>query len=345
MYPMQSSEDVLRIKTAEPDALIIGADRALVAACSSCARGLPADSDDIWDVSQLLLEGQPVQRQTVVAWLNRCYQLIHGSPFETQAADPASSIKGLTQLLSFADAVGSSRGLLLALDTDITLLAAEVRVGGTLHQLPLDRCYECHQVGGTSGGGQWQLWFTTQPGLSAERLTVGDAACKDALVQQVANQVEPLLYLAYKLDLPVLKASLRKAIMCSRCIYSGDRPKPLLDDPALDSIVSERVLAVAPVASSSKAAMLQSLTTQQLLGNDGVLGSLEGLQHHTTSGGPGILQYKTTLRHDFLWYKAGQQVSMRLHFDGMTTDTGPEMSVQLEGSDSWRYYSVELRMV
>jgi len=346
IYPMQSSEELLRIKAAETDALII-ADRALVAACSSCAKGLPADSDGIWDVSQLQLEGQTVQRETVVAWLNRCYQLIHGSPFETQAADPASSIRGLTQLLSFADAVGSSRGLLLALDTDATLLPAQVEVDGTLHQLPLDRCYQLIKLtprlnqGGDSG--QWQLRGFTATSF-AEGATISNAVCKDALVQQVIHQVEPLLYLAHKLGLPVLKASVRRMIMCSSC-----KAEPLLDDAALDSIVSDRVLAVpqlvAPVGSNSKAAMLQSLTMQRLLGDDGVLGSLEGLQRLTTSGNPaGILQYKTTLTDDFLCYKAGQQVTMRLYLDSLQASDA-ELSVQLDGTERWSYYAVELRMV
>lgn len=108
----------------EPKPIIV--DRTLLAAYSSCARGLPADATE-WDVSQLVLLGQPVKRETVVKWLNAAYKPIHGDVYEHQHNNPASSMSGLAQLLAFADAVGSSRGLLLAFDTDAMELTADVQ--------------------------------------------------------------------------------------------------------------------------------------------------------------------------------------------------------------------------
>ncbi len=66
--------------------------------CSSCAEGLPADAED-WDLSQLLVEGDPVKRETVVSWLNCAYQRILDSEFEKQQEDPSSSATGEAWLL------------------------------------------------------------------------------------------------------------------------------------------------------------------------------------------------------------------------------------------------------
>jgi hypothetical protein len=44
---------------------------------SQCAAGLPAkqaEDDTAWDLGNVLIDGQPVARATVVAWLNACYQ-------------------------------------------------------------------------------------------------------------------------------------------------------------------------------------------------------------------------------------------------------------------------------
>jgi hypothetical protein len=44
---------------------------------SLCAAGLQAqqaENDTVWDLSNMLIDGQPVARATVLAWLNACYQ-------------------------------------------------------------------------------------------------------------------------------------------------------------------------------------------------------------------------------------------------------------------------------
>lgn len=74
---------MLRIQLAEE-----AADKPPLEACSlllrascSCARGLPPDSSS-WDLSSLLIDGQPVSRETVTAWLNVVYTLLDNKPFE-----------------------------------------------------------------------------------------------------------------------------------------------------------------------------------------------------------------------------------------------------------------------
>lgn len=47
-------------------------DAALVRLCSSCAGALPAEAAT-WDISNLLIDGQPVQHSTVIRWLDLCY--------------------------------------------------------------------------------------------------------------------------------------------------------------------------------------------------------------------------------------------------------------------------------
>lgn len=74
------------------------------------------------------MEGEPVQRSTVVAWLNCAYSRILDSEFEKQQKDPRCTAAGLAQLLAFADAVGSTRGVLAACLRELDNLVLEVRL-------------------------------------------------------------------------------------------------------------------------------------------------------------------------------------------------------------------------
>lgn len=94
--------------------------------CSSCANGLPENAEE-WNISHLLVEGEPVQRSTVVAWLNCCYNRILDSDFEKQQQNPLTKATELAQLLAFADAVDSTRGVLAACLSRLDNLVFEVR--------------------------------------------------------------------------------------------------------------------------------------------------------------------------------------------------------------------------
>jgi hypothetical protein len=74
---------------------------------------MPQDSST-WDLSNLLIDGQPVSRDTVTAWLNVLYMQLEGVHFLGSASVAALTATGLYQLLAFADAVGSIRGVLRA---------------------------------------------------------------------------------------------------------------------------------------------------------------------------------------------------------------------------------------
>lgn len=75
---------------------------------SSVCYGLPQECSE-WDLTNLLIEGRPVERTAVVAWLNCVYQHDRGQPFqEQQPAYASTSAAELHRLLALADAVGSS---------------------------------------------------------------------------------------------------------------------------------------------------------------------------------------------------------------------------------------------
>lgn len=128
--------DMLQVKVAaasEP----LAADRAILAAFSSCVRGLPSEAVEC-DVSGLLVEGQPVQQEIVLAWLQVVYTVTLDEPFEQlEPASPVTSMAKLGQLLAFADAVGSSKGLLKACCAGVASLHAAVQLPERQQQLKL----------------------------------------------------------------------------------------------------------------------------------------------------------------------------------------------------------------
>jgi hypothetical protein len=85
----------------------------MIRAVSTCARDMPQDSSN-WDLSHLLIDGQPVSRDTVTAWLNAVHMHMEDAPFPGYQGSPTRDPTQLYQLLAFADAVGSSRGVLRA---------------------------------------------------------------------------------------------------------------------------------------------------------------------------------------------------------------------------------------
>jgi hypothetical protein len=110
-------------------AVPLEADRQVVCLFSGVARGLP-DAEE-WDLSGSLVDGQPVSRQTVVAWLNAAYQAAYEVNFEAQKKpnNPACSMTGLYHLLSFADAVDSTKPVLKACCAQLQSLKLHAQLG------------------------------------------------------------------------------------------------------------------------------------------------------------------------------------------------------------------------
>jgi hypothetical protein len=136
-FSQVQDEPVLRLQLADdaPDMQPLEVSVSLMRASSSCARGLPHDSST-WDLSNLLIDGHPVSRDTVTAWVNVVYTILEDKPFkmDTSPAESTSATR-LYQVLAFADAVGSSRGVVKACLAGLQQLVFEVKVGDKEVQL------------------------------------------------------------------------------------------------------------------------------------------------------------------------------------------------------------------
>uniref|UniRef100_A0A383VQL2 Uncharacterized protein n=1 Tax=Tetradesmus obliquus TaxID=3088 RepID=A0A383VQL2_TETOB len=179
---------------------------------SLCAAGLPsqqADSETVWDLSNILIDGQPVQRATVVAWLNTCHQIVYKADYEAQEQqdNPALTFEGLYRLLAFADAVDSTDGLMERLTADLSGLKLHAQLGE--QQLVLcpgqgDYVIDDLQVERYPYGG-YSFTYIGQKAANSEQ--------QDAFIEQVAAQKEQLLWLAYRLQLEPLAQRLHKALV------------------------------------------------------------------------------------------------------------------------------------
>jgi hypothetical protein len=191
-------------------AALLEADRQVVCLFSGVARGLP-DADE-WDLSGLLVDGQPVSRETVVAWLNAAYQAAYEEDFEAQqkADNPACSMTGLYQLLSFADAVDSTRPVLKACCAQLQILQLHAQLG------PKQLALETNGTGYYFSKRTQLLMCCTDVSKIAEQVEGAPAATtaeeQQAFNRQVAAQTEQLLWLAHKLQLQPLLQHLNRFV-------------------------------------------------------------------------------------------------------------------------------------
>jgi hypothetical protein len=234
---------------------------------SAVARQLP--ETDEWDLSGLLVDGQPVSRATVVAWLNAAYQHAYDTTYEQQQDSPACSVEGLCRLLAFADAVGSTSPLLRACCAGLQHLRLHAQLGqqqvsletdGRAYAFVNDKLLEQLDI---------SACYSTVPGVSG----AADAQ-QQAFNQQVAAQTEQLLWLAYRLQLDLLVQRVHGFIR-SMCFFSSS----LLHN-VLDAVFTARVLEAAGVASlrGGKAMLLSSV-----LGEMAQLTLAEGLSANADS--------------------------------------------------------------
>lgn len=113
----------------------LAADTVTLRSCCSCCEGLPTDAE-VWDISSMLVAGKPVKRQTAVEWLNAVYSRLDDSCFEDQEESEVQTMTDLFELLMFADAVGSRRGILLHCIGRLSHLMASARQGEEVVYLP-----------------------------------------------------------------------------------------------------------------------------------------------------------------------------------------------------------------
>jgi hypothetical protein len=302
----------LRIKLADPDSGYIDADRVTLQCYSSCARGLPASAEE-WDISQLLIEGQPVQRETVVAYINAVSQHLNNQIVIEEQDGPPRSMKGLASLLAFADAVGTSRGLLLAVDAQVSgaELVAEVKLGDLDLELTASGCYFFPKSG--------MRLTCVSPSISLEErissktvATAGSAEEKKRLVQQFIEQVEALMHLALQLQLPQLQRMMQQCLSCNSC-WDGSL---LNTAEAMKAVVSARVMNAGTAAGCCALQEAVMNLSSMRLGTFGG-GSLPHRHQlvrplNLTAKQQQPMEFKAGLLEDYLCYRKGQVVDVTL---------------------------------
>jgi hypothetical protein len=86
-------DDEVHIKLANETEPIV-AQMSVVRFFCSCGRGLPAGSKT-WDLTTLLIDGEPVTKPVIVAWLNAAYRQAYATDFEQQENPPHRTASGL----------------------------------------------------------------------------------------------------------------------------------------------------------------------------------------------------------------------------------------------------------
>lgn len=139
----------------------------------------------------------------MLGWLNAASMLVHGVVFEQQDSKPEHSTAGLLDLL-LADALGSTRGILSALDASAAAAAAAGKLTA--------------QVSRTAGAEKETLelslacghYFSKSTPLLLRRHAEGSTAAavsvfttanndeRAAVQRQVADLLEPLLHITYR---------------------------------------------------------------------------------------------------------------------------------------------------
>jgi hypothetical protein len=226
--------------------------------------------------------------------------------FEGQPDSPAHTLAGLAQLLAFAEAVGTREVLLAAIDAQISAaapLVAEVQMGEQQLQLPADSCYyfDCVKP--------LQLWCCSA-GTGTKVSTAGSAAERESMRQQFVQQVEALLYLAYKLQLRHLQQVSRRCIANNSCF----RGSLLSSGDYLRSVMSRRVVDAAAGCGAGQAALMVSSSTElcailedQLTARRQLLKPLD-----LTAAQMESLNFKAEVQEDFNGFTRGQIVHVEL---------------------------------
>ncbi|WIA19688.1 hypothetical protein OEZ85_005616 [Tetradesmus obliquus] len=296
---------------------------------SLCAAGLPsqqADSETVWDLSNILIDGQPVQRATVVAWLNSCYQIMYTADYESQEAadNPARTFEGLYRLLAFADAVDSIDGVLQRMMADVSGLQLHAQLGeqqlvlcpgeGNYLIVGLQLC--CFQFG------EDRYTNIGEPAASSEQA--------HAFKQQVAAQTEQLLWLTYKMQLEALLQRLH-AFVQSCCLYQDYVLRDMVD-----AVFTPRVLEAAGASgmAASRQALVDSVLMQQVVFRKAVLSAQAAVLKpiNLSSKKQELLQFEATVRESSLF--------------GIPTATNVRVELDLFGASTMQVndnkYSVRL---
>lgn len=193
---MDDEQPRLHVRLAE-EAETLLVDGIAVRSSSAVAFALP-ESATVWDLSGLIIEGQPVKRQTLVTWLNIVYKAVLDYPYQQVYQPPTLSAAELFELLAFSDSVASSRAVCLACVSDSMLQRLRVQLcsPGVWERLVLDGReynYKCED--------QTQRLQLT--GLQLHPVLVTEEL-QAQIRAQAAKQIELLLFIGHKFKLQPL---------------------------------------------------------------------------------------------------------------------------------------------
>jgi hypothetical protein len=229
--------------------------------------------------------------------------MIYEEDFEQQGDSPACNVEGLYRLLSFADAVGSTKPLLRACCSQLQSLKLHAQLGQQQVALATDGTsyYFC----GTSQKLLRQP-DVRQPGTYIQEApAAASAEERQAFKQQVAAQTEQLLWLAHKLQLqPLLQHLIRFVQTLSHFTRS------VLRD-VLNEVFTPRVVEAAGVAGLPGG--------KQMLMNE-VLGEVFTLKGSSITGlteeQRQPLKFEAVLPKTLLGIPGGSQVAVELDLLG-----------------------------
>jgi hypothetical protein len=294
---------------------------------SSVARALPSDAKQ-WDVSGLLLDGEPFSRETVQCWLSCIYSSLHG-PAELSSEDcqQLSTATGLRQVLAFAHAVGSPQALLTAACSQLDNLKFSVQLPAQTIELQMrDGPHLFDRV-----GDDFQLSRVCIESSEADckgSPCTGDGQRRE-VQQQVAQQLGSLLHMAHVTQLQPLIQALHSFVLWNT------RKKISLLWGVMQLVFSDAVLAAAVGSSCLTDGYMNSVLTQPInvTGTSGQLSMLKPLGT-IEADEDGTLDFDAQLLQDVAGSKAGDTVSVTLdlfHGEGgyMNLCVGDQMAVEL----------------
>jgi hypothetical protein len=313
-----------------------------------------------------------------LAWLNVVYKHAFAEPYAavddgTEIPSGGSSSSGnssssntvaeLCKLLAFADAVGSTRGIIIACLASFSVggMTLTLQLAEQTSQLRMNKAlYYLERRNPSVAGSQVYLLAdkssVTSTLLNDQQLTL--------LHEQLAAQLEQLLYLAHKLQLPALQQhALRFIHAHTTPAFKQSKQIPLLTAEQLRHwVFSDRVAAAAGAASGSSAVVQQqgsaaAAAAACTAGRDAWVSSQLQQHFRITSGAAAqqpseqgtvdlkvvgqqqqLASLKVELQQDFLEYMEGEVVDLELRLPGSAVVS----SMTLKGGGRCTNYDVTL---
>lgn len=230
-----------------------------ISAVAAEAASLQAGNSVVtWDLSKLSINSDPVTSTTVKDWLNTVYKHLHDVSYD-ETFSPVTTAARLCDLLEFADAVQSKRGVMVAcasgiVDADLIMTRAQVEGQNPCDIFVDGRGYSCTTVNNYSPQVRFQLINVISNGL---RFPGMQQFVK--LQRQILHQTERLLYIAHKLKLSTILSRVQEFITANLLCplvepadsYTFMASTPIFTDANLKTVYSDRICELLGFAAES----------------------------------------------------------------------------------------------